>query len=297
MPRPPWMREYSISEFTGLADHPPTSGNWDGRKSNELLFRARMASVESLTPELRSVLICMRTCGWPTALLLKPTLGVPASEGDYVLASIMSALGDPFCWSYIQANDLFNDIRPVPGWEHIDCEQGSWTPMPPHNDEAFSDVRASFYGLLCVSNSRREVFGLWSMSSQAASEEVFLPLQTKQFTIMAHSDTIVVPLVSNAEDPAPDIRYDSGVTEVDGDVRPARAALAALEELIATEMVWLRLAPGEILVVNNRKCVSATRRFKASYDENDPHYRRLSVSRNLRRSRARRASASSRVIV
>ena len=53
---------------------------------------------------------------------------------------------------------------------------------------------------------------------------------------------------------------------------------------------------GEICFVDNRKAVHGRRSFKARYDGYDRWFKRMNITRDLRKSRASRTDAASRII-
>ena len=74
---------------------------------------------------------------------------------------------------------------------------------------------------------------------------------------------------------------------------------AALDELIAAltdNLTGVALRPGQVLFVDNFKAVHGRSPFTARYDGRDRWLKRLNVARDLRKSRAARATAASRIL-
>ena len=56
------------------------------------------------------------------------------------------------------------------------------------------------------------------------------------------------------------------------------------------------LHPGDICFIDNFKAVHGRRAFKARYDGHDRWFKRINITRDLRKSRAERSGATSRII-
>ena len=72
--------------------------------------------------------------------------------------------------------------------------------------------------------------------------------------------------------------------------------MRALSETLAKVEQDVLLAPGDVLFIDNYRAVHGRRPFTARYDGTDRWLKRISVSRDLRRSRDARATAAARVI-
>ncbi len=76
----------------------------------------------------------------------------------------------------------------------------------------------------------------------------------------------------------------------------AQRAFAALVPALDARLVDIVLEPGDICFIDNRRAVHGRRAFKARYDGGDRWFKRMNVTRDLRRSRAARSGATSQVI-
>jgi hypothetical protein len=95
---------------------------------------------------------------------------------------------------------------------------------------------------------------------------------------------------------APYVRLDPDFVGVCHDDPAARRALAAVESAVALNLFDLTLEPGDVLILNNLKAVHGRRPFTAKYDGTDRWLKRVSVTRDLRKSRAHRATAASHLV-
>jgi Fe(II)/alpha-ketoglutarate-dependent arginine beta-hydroxylase len=76
----------------------------------------------------------------------------------------------------------------------------------------------------------------------------------------------------------------------------ARQAYDVLRQQIDSHIESVVLGPGEILFVDNYRAVHGRRPFRARYDGTDRWLKRVSITRDLRKSRAFRATCDSRVV-
>jgi L-asparagine oxygenase len=104
-----------------------------------------------------------------------------------------------------------------------------------------------------------------------------------------------VPLLFGGPE-LPYLRFDGFLTgPLPGDSEAAEA-MDALSQVLAKAEQDALLAPGEALFVDNYRAVHGRRPFAARYDGTDRWLKRISVTRDLRRSRDARAGAASRVV-
>src|SRR6202008_469207 len=96
---------------------------------------------------------------------------------------------------------------------------------------------------------------------------------------------------------APYLRIDPYFTDRLDDDPEAQQALNALNEHTVASLVDLVLQPGDFCFIDNFKAVHGRRPFKARYDGNDRWVKRVSMTRDLRKSRQSRANCTARVIM
>ena len=94
---------------------------------------------------------------------------------------------------------------------------------------------------------------------------------------------------------SPYIRIDPYFMDPPAEPR-ARQALSALIEAIDRELRDLVLESGDVCFIDNFKAVHGRRAFRARYDGRDRWLKRINITRDMRKSRAWRTTATSRVI-
>jgi len=75
-----------------------------------------------------------------------------------------------------------------------------------------------------------------------------------------------------------------------------KRAFNSLAASIDSALSGVILRPGDICFIDNYRAVHGRQAFRARFDATDRWLRRLNITRDLRRSRAHRISADSRVI-
>jgi hypothetical protein len=95
---------------------------------------------------------------------------------------------------------------------------------------------------------------------------------------------------------APYLRLDPFFMETAAEDSMAWRALAAVVASIGASMQEVVLEAGDILMIDNYKVVHGRQPFKANYDGRDRWLKRINVTRDLRKSRAHRSSATCRLI-
>jgi alpha-ketoglutarate-dependent taurine dioxygenase len=76
----------------------------------------------------------------------------------------------------------------------------------------------------------------------------------------------------------------------------AAAALARLSAQLEAGLVDVPLEPGDVLVIDNQRCVHGRRPFRPRLDGTDRWLRKVTVTRDLRKSAERRERPRSRVL-
>jgi L-asparagine oxygenase len=95
---------------------------------------------------------------------------------------------------------------------------------------------------------------------------------------------------------APYLRVDPAYTDaVPGDARAAEA-FAALCAQLEGGLTDVPLNRGDVLLVDNHRAVHGRREFSARYDGTDRWLRKVTVVRDLRRSRTQRTGVEQRVL-
>jgi Fe(II)/alpha-ketoglutarate-dependent arginine beta-hydroxylase len=241
-----------------------------------------------------------------------------------------SLLGDLLGWATQQDGYLVHDIFPIQGNESEQLGTGSEQLLWWHTEDAFHPYRADYVGFLCLRNpdniattiGRADIKKL----DPAQIEILFQPRftvrpdeshqkknesdlrQTRQPDYIRDSVNTAYEkiLKFNAEPEkisilfgSPDMPYlrldPYFMDPLDSDPE-AQRALNALIALIDASLVDLVLVSGDFCFIDNYRVVHGRRSFKARYDGNDRWIKRISMARDLRKSRSARASSTSRMI-
>jgi len=218
----------------------------------------------------------------------------------YLLA-LASILGEVFAFRALQDGRLIQDLLPIPGQENEKNGNSSSSLLDLHTEDAFHPNRCDYLGLLCLRNIDRIPTSYAEFAPSTIPPEVLEVLFQPRFTIKPdathtrpHKPGPTALLWGDRARPY--LRLDDGFTEpLPGDSAAEQAFYALLYSLAKAERA-VTLRPGEALMIDNHLAVHGRRPFKARYDGTDRWLKRVSVTRDLRRSRALRASPSSRLL-
>lgn len=226
---------------------------------------------------------------------------------DLWLALTASQLGDPIGWSSLQDGQIFNDVLPIQGQEDQQTGHGSEADLALHIEDCFSEERCDALALLCLRNHDRVpntiVTGTDLDFSALDVDVLFSP----RFLIKPDSEHLRLAdgaleaggltcalLFGSPESPY--LRVDVPYTEaLPGDTRAAEA-LEALSAQLARHAATVCLTEGDLLLIDNHRALHGRGTFRARYDGTDRWMRKLTVVRDLRRSRPFRAGPEDRVI-
>ncbi|MGW4966237.1 guanitoxin biosynthesis L-enduracididine beta-hydroxylase GntD [Nonomuraea sp. NPDC004186] len=240
-------------------------------------------------------------------------------EQEIFLALCGMILGDPFTWSTLQSGRLIQNILPIAGDEMRQNGHGSQTLLEFHTEDGFHPDRCDYLLLLGIRNHQRVPTLAASVRDIALSDEDRAVLGQERFYIfpddehvrqletrdpqhpglaamrgMRDSPEPVAVLFGDQADPylridRPFMRCTPGDTE-------AERALDALDAALQRAEQDIVVGPGTLLVVDNHLAVHGRKPFEVRYDGTDRWLKKLTVSRNLRRSRAISATKNRRVL-
>ncbi|MER7670441.1 guanitoxin biosynthesis L-enduracididine beta-hydroxylase GntD [Kitasatospora sp. NPDC096128] len=261
----------------------------------------------------------------PTSYTSEPN-SREADRASALLLLLGSLLGDPVSYLTQQRGKMVLDLFPIKGHEHEQLGSSSTVNLEWHNEDAFHPLRADWIMLMGLRNHDQvpttfapiNSIPLDPKSRRLLSEDRYLILPDESHTAAFNASTTGVeegdwvaeafrkitemnetpkpgPVLSgNPEDPY--VRIDPAFMPRDLDPE----ALAALDELIAgidSEIRDVVLAPGEMLIVDNKRAVHGRKPFTARYDGTDRWLRRINVMADLRKAAGRRYSPHGRALV
>ncbi len=232
-----------------------------------------------------------------------------ARREEAYLALLGAALGDLFAFRTLQQGRLVQDLLPTPGQEQTKSGNSSRSVLDLHTEDAFHPYRCDYLGLLCLRNDDEVPTSYAELRPDAIDEDHRRVLGQPRFLVEPDETHLVgtaggppawlvdqpVPLLFGGPD-QPYLRFDDFFVEPLPADEEAAAALSALSEVLAKAERDALLTAGDVLFVDNYRAVHGRRPFTARYDGTDRWLKRISVSRDLRRSRDARADAAARVI-
>jgi L-asparagine oxygenase len=231
----------------------------------------------------------------PATPLAPDSVQREATVSAAVLAMVACGLGDPTAYLAEKSGALVQDVVPVPGRENFSGNSGSAL-LTFHNKNAFHQHEPDYVLLLCLRADHERIAGLRTaclrqvlpLLTDASREALFAPeFITRPPPSFGTTDRPAAPqpvLFGAADDP--DIRMATIATTP---LTPrAEAALAEFGHVCAAAARTVRLAPGDLAIVDNRVTVHGRTAFRPRYDGADRWLQRVFVLADLRRSRDHR---------
>jgi L-asparagine oxygenase len=230
---------------------------------------------------------------------------------EMLLVLVASLLGEVFGWSALQGGRLVQDLAPLSTEAREKSGYSSDSVLDPHTEDAFHPLRCDYLGLLCLRNhdlvpttyAPIDVSGLDERQRRVLFESRFriVPDPEHLRRVAKHDAAVQQPwlqpgpiLFGDAR--APYARVDAYFTEVEPGDEEAAVALRELSEWLERQLVPVVLGPGDILFIDNYRAVHGRRPFAARFDGTDRWLKRVNITRDLRRSRHARSSATDRVL-
>ncbi|MEZ2336287.1 guanitoxin biosynthesis L-enduracididine beta-hydroxylase GntD [Mucilaginibacter sp. RCC_168] len=235
-------------------------------------------------------------------------------EESLFLLLCAAFLGDPIAWSTQQGGRIVHNIVPVKGDEYKQVGSSTKAKLWWHTEEAFHPCRCDYLGLLCLRNREKVATTYASVKSLNISDEVKRILFGPNFTIYpdlshlskehswANEDTsdsspvmaLKVPVLFGAYDD-PYICIDPFYMETNIDTEAHRALQEIVKE-IDNNLKSAVLEPGDLLFMDNYRVVHGRAAFEADFGFSGRWLKRVNITRDLRKSRALRQNAESRII-
>lgn len=234
---------------------------------------------------------------------LPPTPAVPGSVqrqptiAAAVLTMAACGLGEPTAYLAEKSGALVQDVVPVPGQETFHGNAGS-VPLSFHTENGFHPHPPDYVVFLClradhdrragmrVTGIRQALPHLTPTSRQALFTPEFRTTPPPSFGTAAGEPDVKPKAVLSGAVEDPDIRMAQLVTTP---LTPrAATALTEFGHACETTAHTLRLAPGDLVILDNRVTVHGRTAFHPRYDGADRWLQRTYVTTDLRRSRDHR---------
>lgn len=252
----------------------------------------------------------------------------PALAEEMLLILFGSLLGDLLGWSTQQNGYLVHDVVPIKGHEHEQLGSSSAELLTWHNEDAFHAYRCDYLGMMSLRNPDDVATMVASVNSIKLKENQLRILFEPRFTIKPDESHLLknkTATEKNQEMPddllasayqriskmntqpsklavlygdpkTPYIRVDPYFMDPLMDDEEGQTALNELVKLIDQQIWDLVLKPGDFVFMDNYRVVHGRRSFRARYDGKDRWLKRISVTRDLRKSRNCRMTCTSRII-
>jgi Fe(II)/alpha-ketoglutarate-dependent arginine beta-hydroxylase len=231
-----------------------------------------------------------------------------------------SLLGEVFGWSTQQNGRIIHDVFPIKEYERSQLGFSSQEPLTWHTEDSFHDYRPDYLALMCLRNPDRIGTHCSKPDYATLTDEqrsyLFAPHYTikpdnshlsgnnfhadgaaesafKDIEEMKAAPKKLSVLFGNPDDPY--LRIDPYFMAPAEDPK-AQEALETLIRVIDASYREYPMKQGEVMFINNLRVVHGRRSFNARYDGKDRWLKRLLISRDLGKSRDRRARENSRII-
>lgn len=247
-----------------------------GGREGVLLIKGLRVSDEEIGPT---------PAGWSLAAQAKKSY---ASE--MYLIGCMSILGEPFSFATQHAGNLIQNIVPTADDPYAQTGSGSRVFLKWHVEDAFSDFRADFVGLLCLRADPSAATTFASVRNLRLPSKYKRILFEKRFLVEADAahpvaqrrgPSLVSILHGNYEDPF--VRLDPLHMRASKDDREAEEALVELMRLMASAGRQYVLERGDLLIMDNQRVLHGRTRFAPRFDGTDRWLQRVSVTADIRK--------------
>lgn len=213
---------------------------------------------------------------------------------EAVLLGLTQFLGQPFGFTALKGGELVHNICPVRGSEGTQSNEGSERDFDYHIESAFSELRADHLALYCLRADHEGVAKTTLVSAQRAYErldpEVQAELRKPNFVTVAPESWKALHAAGKSSAPRPVVLGPETMIELcanlqstRGTTPEAQAALEALASVLRDPSLeeFVRLRPGDLLLVDNRKALHGRSVFRPHYDGQDRWLQRVYTSGDL----------------
>jgi Fe(II)/alpha-ketoglutarate-dependent arginine beta-hydroxylase len=227
-----------------------------------------------------------------------------AAREGFLLMVQAAFLGDPMGWANQRQGALLNNVLPLKNHEAEQLSTGSMADLDWHSEEAFHPFRADFMGLMCLRNPDAVPTIVGSIQDVTIPDPVRRILFEPRFVFHLDNNFRKEGNRTVARDPvlfgdysSPYVRIDpSFMSSVEGD-EEAAVALKYIIEAFDSALQYVVMKPGDILFIDNYRVVHGRKGFKPRFDGTDRWLKRINITLDLRKSRAKRQFQHSRVII
>lgn len=196
---------------------------------------------------------------------------------EFSLAVIGSYLGYLYAYKQESEGSYFSNIRPSPKCVDLQSSESSNVFLELHTEIAFHAIRPDFILLYCLRQDRDKVARTGISCIRSAmrdlDKETINMLRKNIFTIgIDYSFTKKVEDKSFSKDLSilsgrlddPFMVYDSDL--IKSHDKEAKQAQMKLDKALRNNMQYITLEPGDLVIIDNRRCVHSRTQFKAYYD-------------------------------
>ena len=226
--------------------------------------------------------------------------GSSTREEEVFLHLCGALLGDAIAWAHQRDGYLCQDLVPLEAHKKKMLGSGSERELVWHTEDARYSYRGDYIGLMCLRNPDAVP------TTFASIDDV--QLDPDRVEVLFEPHFIFYPDPSHPTDSewekgsvlfgdpdSPYIRFDP-YSMGQPETEEARLAMDYLIRVIDENLTGVSLLPGECLFIDNYKAVHGRTSFKARFDGTDRWLKRITVARDLRKSRGARTAPASRVI-
>jgi L-asparagine oxygenase len=250
--------------------------------------------------------------GWKS----QPDQASTLPEELYLLL-LASALGDPFGWATLQEGHIVQNVLPVRDQEFEQSGHGSVVTLAWHTEDGFHPYRCDYLSLLALRNDEMVPTTIGGMDDVVLPAGCRAVLAQPRFLIRPDNEHInqrtrdgeglsealpddwyqPEPTAVLFGSPAhPYLRIDPYFMSALPRDDEAAEALAILEEELERVLTEAPLAAGTVAFIDNFRAVHGRQAFQPRYDGRDRWLKKVVITRDLRKSRAARGQAGSRVL-
>ncbi|WP_444922434.1 guanitoxin biosynthesis L-enduracididine beta-hydroxylase GntD [Microbulbifer sp. CnH-101-G] len=240
-----------------------------------------------------------------------------------------AALGDIFGWLTQQDGRIIHDILPIKEYENEQIGCGSKEEITWHTEDAFHDFRGDYLSFLCLKNpnliptkiSRPDFTQLTDNEIEILFSENFFiepdnshleeyeSLDRQKIRGIEFDDCVsrayhevakikltpkkIAPLFGDRKSPY--MRLDPFFMRP-SPLKEHNEAFKKLLLLIEDAAIEVPLKAGDCALIDNYKVVHGRKSFTPSYDGNDRWFKRINITRDIRKSRKLRKSSTCRII-